>query len=88
MVPVSEWTTEREGIKEVAIIGQENKREVTVLMSVTASGGLLPFEVIYQRKTVGRTGELQSLDLTVNSFFKAAMKAPFFVGVLPKSKKL
>ena len=53
LVPVSEWTIERVGTKQVAIIGQENKREVTVLISITASGGLLPFLAIYQRKTVG-----------------------------------
>ena len=53
LVPVSEWTMEREGTKQVAIIGQEDKREVTVLMSVTASGILLPFQVIYRGKTIG-----------------------------------
>ena len=44
---------EREGTKQVAIIGQEDKREVTVLMSVTASGILLPFQVIYLGKAIG-----------------------------------
>ena len=53
LVPASEWTMEREGTKQVAIIGQEDKRKVTVLMSVTASGILLPFQVIYQGKTIG-----------------------------------
>ena len=53
LVPVSEWTIEREGTKQVAIIGQEDKREVTVLMSITAFGDLRPFQVIYQEKTVG-----------------------------------
>ena len=31
LVPVSEWTMEREGTKQVPIIGQEDKREVLFL---------------------------------------------------------
>ena len=53
LVPVSEWTMEREGTKQVATIGREDKREVTVLMSVTASGIPLSFQVIYLGKTIG-----------------------------------
>lgn len=53
LVPVSEWTMEREGTKQVPIVGKEDKREITVVMTITASGLLLPFQVIYQGKTVG-----------------------------------
>ena len=35
------------------VVGKEDKREITVLLSVTASGHLLPPQVIYQGKTVG-----------------------------------
>ena len=53
LVPVSQWTMERKGATQVAFIGQEDKREVIVLMSITASGVLLPFQIIYQGKTGG-----------------------------------
>uniref|UniRef100_A0A1X7V5S5 DDE-1 domain-containing protein n=1 Tax=Amphimedon queenslandica TaxID=400682 RepID=A0A1X7V5S5_AMPQE len=44
---------EREGTKQVPIVEKEDKREITVAMTITASGHLLPFQVIYQGKTVG-----------------------------------
>ena len=53
LVPVSDWTLEKEGSKQVAIVGKEDKREIIVLLTVTASGKLLPPQVIYQGKTQG-----------------------------------
>ena len=31
LVPVSEWTMELEGARQVAVVGKEDKREITVL---------------------------------------------------------
>uniref|UniRef100_A0A1X7UV48 DDE-1 domain-containing protein n=1 Tax=Amphimedon queenslandica TaxID=400682 RepID=A0A1X7UV48_AMPQE len=42
-----------QGSSQVPVIGKEDKRETTVLLAVTASGTLLPPQLIYQRKTVG-----------------------------------
>lgn len=53
LVPVSEWTMEKVGTRQVAVVGKEDKREITVLLSGTATGDLLPPQVIYQGKTVG-----------------------------------
>ena len=53
LVPVSEWTMEKEGAKQVAVVGKENKREITVPLSVAASGNMLAPQVIYQGKTEG-----------------------------------
>ena len=53
LVPVSEWTMEREGSRQVAVVGKEDKREITVLLSVAASGNMLAPQVIYQGKTEG-----------------------------------
>lgn len=39
-VPVSEWTLEKSGLKQVSIIGLEDKREMTVLLCCILSGGL------------------------------------------------
>lgn len=44
---------EREGARQVAVVGKEDKREITVLLSVAASGDMLPPQVIYQGKTQG-----------------------------------
>ena len=53
LVPVSEWTMEKEGTKQVPVVGKDDKREVTILLSIAATGDLLPPQVIhvYQGKT-------------------------------------
>ena len=53
LVPVNSWTMAEEGSKQVPVVGKEDKREVTILLAVTASGTLLPPQVIYQGKTPG-----------------------------------
>ena len=42
-----------EGCRQVSVVGKEDKREITVLLAITASGTLLPPQVIYRGKTVG-----------------------------------
>ena len=42
-----------EGCKQIPVVGKEDKREITVLLAVTASGAFLPPQLIYQGKTVG-----------------------------------
>ena len=46
-VPTSEWTLAEEGSKQVNVIGKEDKREMTVLLSCTMSGFPLPPHLIY-----------------------------------------
>ena len=53
LVPVSSWTMADEGSRQVSLVGKEGKREITVLLAVTASGFLIPPQVIYQGKTLG-----------------------------------
>lgn len=53
LVPVSSWTTAESGSKQIPVVGMEDKRETTVLLADTASGTLLPPQVIYQGKTPG-----------------------------------
>ena len=53
LVPVSEYTMEREGARQMAVVGKEDKREITVLLSVAASGDMFDPQVIYQEKTEG-----------------------------------
>ena len=47
LVPISEWTMERQGSKEVPVVGKDDKREIAALLSVTASGMVLPPLVTY-----------------------------------------
>ena len=42
-----------EGVKQVPVVGKDDKREITALLAATASGKLLPPQLIYQGKTTG-----------------------------------
>ena len=53
LVPVSSWTMAEEGVKQVPVVGKDDKREITALLAATASGKLLPPQLIYQGKTTG-----------------------------------
>lgn len=50
-VPVSDWTFAEKGSKRVEIAGLDDKRQITVLLTCTLSGKLLPTQVIYAGKT-------------------------------------
>eukprot|EP00058_Branchiostoma_floridae_P025112 XP_002610602.1 hypothetical protein BRAFLDRAFT_65792 [Branchiostoma floridae] len=51
IVPVSDWTLEEEGTKQVPITGLEDKRQITLLLTTSLSGQLLPPQALYQGKT-------------------------------------
>ncbi len=51
IVPVSDWTLEKEGSKQVDITGIDDKRAITALLGGTASGDLIPPQLIYQGTT-------------------------------------
>ena len=50
-VPVSNWTQEQKGSKRVEIAGIDDKRQITAALTVSASGRLLPAQIIYKGKT-------------------------------------
>ena len=50
-VPVSNWTFADKGSKQVEIAGLDDKRQLTVLLSCTMKGKLLPTQVIFAGKT-------------------------------------
>ena len=50
-VPVSNWTQEVKGTKRVPIAGIDDKRQITATLTVTATGDMLPVQVIYGGKT-------------------------------------
>ena len=51
MVPVSDWTLEVQGSKQIDMIGLEDKREITVLPAISLTGELPSPQVIYAGKT-------------------------------------
>ena len=53
LIPVSSWTMAESGLKQISVVGLEDKREVTAVLAATATGTLLPPQVIYQGKTSG-----------------------------------
>jgi len=46
----SSWTTEKEGSKRVAIVGKEDKHQITAILGCSMSGDILPFQLIYEGK--------------------------------------
>ena len=53
LVPVSQWTLAEQGSTHVPVVSKDDKREITVVLAVSASGTLLQPQVIYAGKTPG-----------------------------------
>ena len=51
IIPISKWTLEKQGSRQVEITGLEDKRQVTTVLCESLNGNLLPPQVIYQGKT-------------------------------------
>jgi hypothetical protein len=50
-VPVSDWTMDEEGAKQVPLLGLDDKRQMTVFLAISGQGELLPTQMIYAGKT-------------------------------------
>ena len=50
-VPVSQWTMEEEGAKQVEINGKDDKCQITVVVGCFLIGDFLSLQLIYQGKT-------------------------------------
>lgn len=50
-VPVSDWTLEKTGAKQVSVTGLNDKREITLLLCGTITGYLMAPQVIYAGQT-------------------------------------
>ncbi len=53
LVPTSNTTREMMGVKEVAILGGDDKRQITGVLAVAADGTVLPPQLIFQGSTPG-----------------------------------
>jgi hypothetical protein len=51
LVPAARFTYERAGSKTVAVVGAEDKRQITVCVAASLRGDLLPLQLIFQGKT-------------------------------------
>ena len=51
IVPVSNWTLAEQGSKQVAIIGLEDKRQITAVVACALDGTLVPPQLLYQGST-------------------------------------
>jgi hypothetical protein len=51
LVPASNWTYEEKGAASVAVVGAEDKRQITACVASSLSGELLPLQLIFQGKT-------------------------------------
>ncbi|KAF8833634.1 hypothetical protein BDN67DRAFT_916562 [Paxillus ammoniavirescens] len=49
--PITSSTYEEIRLKQVAVVGQEEKRAFTLVVGISAAGDLLPFQAIYQGKS-------------------------------------
>lgn len=50
-VPVSEWSMEKRGSKQVSLPGLDDKQEMTVLLGISAAGMLQPPQLLYAGQT-------------------------------------
>ena len=51
IVPTSEYTYEKLGSKQVTMHGKSDKRQITMVASISFSGDVLPPQIIYKGKT-------------------------------------
>lgn len=51
LVPSSGWTYERKGSAAVAVIGAEDKRQITAVIASSLRGDLLPLQLVFTGKT-------------------------------------
>jgi hypothetical protein len=51
LVPASNWTYDTVGSTSVAVVGAEDKRQITACISSSLAGDLLPLQLIFQGKT-------------------------------------
>ena len=51
LVSASSWTYETVGSSDVAIVGAEDKRQITACVAASLRGDLLPLQLIFQGKT-------------------------------------
>ena len=47
LVPSSNWTLEKKGVKRVALSGGDDKRQITAVVCGSMTGDFLPLQIVY-----------------------------------------
>ena len=50
-VPISNWTTETKGTKQIEVAGKDDKRQITAAFGASMEGDFLAVQLVYQGKT-------------------------------------
>jgi hypothetical protein len=51
LVPAARWTYEEKNSSSIAVVGAEDKRQITACVASSLDGTLLPLQLIFQGKT-------------------------------------
>jgi len=51
LVPAASWTYEQKGVKSVAVLGADDKRQITACLAASLEGDLLPLQLIFTGTT-------------------------------------
>ena len=51
LVPAADWTLAEKGSRDVAMLGKDDKRQITAVLACTPTGKLLPPQLLYQGST-------------------------------------
>ena len=51
LVPVSEWTMEKQGTKNIVVTGVDDKHQITLVLAATMTGCFLSPQILYEGKT-------------------------------------
>jgi DDE superfamily endonuclease len=62
LVPKSNYTYEKRKKKEIAMIGEDDKRAITCVVASSANGDLLPLQLVWQGKTERCHPQVRSTD--------------------------
>ena len=53
LFPVSEWTMEKQGTKNIIVTGVDDKRQITLVMAATMTRCFLYPQILYEGKLLG-----------------------------------
>lgn len=67
LVPCSSYTYEAQGSASVAVVGSDDKRQITVCLASALDGTLLPLQLIFQGKTARSLPAVTPSSLAVNA---------------------
>ena len=83
--PRSCFTYEKRGAKQVSVVGKDEKRAVTIVVAVSASGELLPFQVIFKGRSPASLPNPHPDDPALKEAYREAVNLGFHFEYAGKS---